>query len=108
MTCLRIWRTGLDVTRLDEYERFVDERSRPMFTVQSGFRGVIFSRSGDEIAVLSFWDDQRAIETLEGSETYQQTVQAITAAGFLTDDSTVDVFEIEAGVLAEAREILPD
>lgn len=69
-----------------------------MFTAQPGFRGVIFSRSEDAVAVLSFWDDHDAVEALSTSETYLEAVNAIGDAGFLTSDSTLEVFEIHDAV----------
>jgi heme-degrading monooxygenase HmoA len=106
MTYLRIWRTALDLSRVEEYERFVEEVSRPMFKAQRGFRGVIFSRSGNEAAVLSFWEDRDAIGALGTSKTYQEAVRAIGATGFLTADSGIEVFEIHSGVIPEASALL--
>jgi len=42
---VRIWRTGLDEMRADEYERFAREHSLPMFRRRAGFRGVLFARA---------------------------------------------------------------
>jgi heme-degrading monooxygenase HmoA len=99
MTFVRIWRTRIDVNRLDEYERFVDEQSLPMFNAQEGFRGVVYSRRGDRVAVLSFWRDQTAVDALDTSATYQRAVKSIEATGFLIGDSSLEAFEIHAGAL---------
>jgi heme-degrading monooxygenase HmoA len=103
VTYVRIWRTRLDLERLDEYERFVEEQSKPMFRAQQGFRGVLYSRRRDEVAVLSFWDDKAAVDALDTSATYQQAVRTIGETGFLRGESILDVFEIHAGVLDDAR-----
>lgn len=70
-----------------------------MFVTQPGFRGVFFSRAGNEVAVLSCWEDDAAVEALEASETYRQTVRAIEATGLLTADFSLEVYELHAGVL---------
>lgn len=96
MTFVRIWRTRLDLARLSEYERFVDEHSRPMFARQRGYLGVVFSRHGDKVAVLSFWRDRSALTGLETSPSYQSAVQRIGDAGFLIGEPTLDVYEIHS------------
>jgi heme-degrading monooxygenase HmoA len=96
MTLVRIWRTRIDLDRLDEYERFVHERSAPMFQAQQGFVGVVFSRSEDEVAVISFWRDRAAVDALDGSATYQAAVQAIAETGFLVGDADVRVYDVDA------------
>jgi heme-degrading monooxygenase HmoA len=97
MTLVRIWTTRIDMARVDEYERFVDQRSLPMFRAQEGFVGVAFARSGDEVAVISYWRDRAAVGALDASATYQETVQAIAETGFLVGDAAISVFEIHAG-----------
>jgi len=105
MTYVRVWRTQLDVGRLEEYDRFVEEQSKPMFRAQQGFQAVIYSRSGGEVAVLSFWDDQAALDALDVSPTYAHAVASIEATGFLRGESVLDVFEIHAGVIETAARL---
>jgi heme-degrading monooxygenase HmoA len=95
MTCLRIWRTRVDLSRLSEYERFISEQSQPMFTAQPGFIGVVFSRSGEQVAVLSIWEDEEAVRALATSESYQQAVRSIAAAGFISADTSLEVLEVQ-------------
>jgi heme-degrading monooxygenase HmoA len=92
---VRIWRTRLDLDLLDEYERWVEERSKTMFREQPGFRAVLFTRSDDQIAVLSFWDDRSAVEALEDSPSYRQAVREIGETGFLLGESSVEVYRID-------------
>jgi heme-degrading monooxygenase HmoA len=106
MTFVRIWRARVDLERLDDYLRFVDEQSLPMFQGQQGFLGVICSRLGDEVAVLSFWRDEAAVDALDTSATYQHAVRTIGETGFLIGDSVLDVFEVHAGVLHSASGLL--
>jgi heme-degrading monooxygenase HmoA len=92
---VRIWRTGIDPARADEYERFADERSLPMFRSQTGFRGVLFTKADDgERAVVTFWDDAAALEELARSETYRVTVDALVATGLLRGEQFVEVLQV--------------
>jgi heme-degrading monooxygenase HmoA len=64
----RIWRTGVKPERFEEYERFERERSLPMFREQRGFVGVLFMREkADRAAVLTLWEDEKAVGELEAS-----------------------------------------
>jgi heme-degrading monooxygenase HmoA len=103
---VRISRARLEIARLDEYERFIEERSTPMFNAQAGFLGVMYSRRGDEVAVLSFWRDESAVERLEMSRKYQRAVELIEETGFLVGDSTLDVYEVHAAMAIDARAFL--
>jgi heme-degrading monooxygenase HmoA len=96
---VRIWRTGIDPARAEEYERFAGERSLPMFRRQAGFRGVLFA-SGDETerVVLSFWENEGAVEELGRSPTYRETVDALLATGILTGEQTVELLDVDGGV----------
>jgi heme-degrading monooxygenase HmoA len=94
----RIWRTGVKPDRFEEYERFARERSLPMFREQHGFVGVLFMREkADRAAVLTLWEDAKAVEELEASPLYRQTVEAILDSGFLAMEQSVEVFEVHGG-----------
>lgn len=97
---VRIWRTGIDAVRAEEYERFARERSLPMFRAQTGFRGVLFASGGEtERVVLSFWDDLGALAALDDSPSYRETVAALLATGILTGDQSVEVLDVQGGDL---------
>ncbi len=102
LALLRIWRTQVDRDRLDEYERFAAERSLPTFREQDGFLGVFFARRGAECLVVTLWRDEDAVTRLARSSTYAETVDAITAAGFLVGEASVEVFELQGASLATA------
>ena len=94
----RLWRTGVKLERFEEYEQFARERSLPMFREQRGFIGVLFMREeADRAAVLTLWEDERAVEELEASPLYRQTVEAILGSGLLAKEQTVEVFEVHGG-----------
>ena len=101
----RIWRTGVKPELFEEYERFARERSLPMFREQRGFIGVLFMREGeDRAAVLTLWEDEKALEELETSPLYRQTVEIILDTGLLAKEQTVEVFEVHGGQVL-AREL---
>ncbi len=94
----RIWRTGVKPERFEEYERFARERSLPMFREHRGFIGVLFMREAtDRAAVLTLWEDEKAVEGLEASPLYRQTVEAILGSGLLAGEQSVELFEVHGG-----------
>jgi heme-degrading monooxygenase HmoA len=96
---VRIWRTRIDPARAEDYERFANERSLPMFRRQAGFRGVLFA-SGEETdrVVLTFWETADAVEELGRSPTYRETVDALIASGMLRGEQTVEALDVQGGV----------
>ena|SRR3989442_4481749 len=96
---VRIWRTRVDRARMAEYETFEKNESEPMFRKQVGNLGVLFARTQDECAAISFWRDMRSIESLETSWTYQQTVEKLNATGLLTGSQSLEVFRVKGGFL---------
>ncbi|WP_028921966.1 antibiotic biosynthesis monooxygenase family protein [Pseudonocardia acaciae] len=90
----RIWRTGLDESRADEYERFAHQRSLPMFRRQPGFSGVLFTRSEGTRVVITLWLDREAVNALDTSIDYQDTVAAISATGFLRAPQSVEILDL--------------
>jgi heme-degrading monooxygenase HmoA len=97
----RIWRTGVKPERFGEYERFARERSLPMFLEQRGFIGVLFMREEEDLAaVLTLWEDEKAIEELEASSLYRQTVEDILGSGFLAMEQSVEIFDVHGGQIS--------
>jgi heme-degrading monooxygenase HmoA len=95
---VRIWRTGIDAARAEDYERFARERSLPMFRSQTGFRGVMFaSGGGSQRVVLSFWENPGAVAALDESPSYRETVAALLATGILTGEQSVEVLDVHGG-----------
>ncbi|PJJ71377.1 heme-degrading monooxygenase HmoA [Diaminobutyricimonas aerilata] len=97
----RIWRTGLDESRADEYTAFATERSLPMFRRQPGFRGLVFARAAEGRVVITFWDDAESVARLDASSDYRETVAAIGAAGFLREPQSVEVFEVDEALFPD-------
>jgi heme-degrading monooxygenase HmoA len=95
---VRIWRTGIDPARAAEYDRFAGERSLAMFRAQRGFRGVLFTTAADDRrAVISFWEDETAVERLDQSETYRDAAGALGSTGILRGEQTVEVLRVSGG-----------
>jgi heme-degrading monooxygenase HmoA len=91
---VRIWRTGIDLSRSAEYQEFARTRSLPMFERHDGFLGVLFTTSGEERVVITLWRDREAAAALERSSDYRATVQAIEETGFLRPPQRIEVLEI--------------
>ena len=91
---MRIWRTQVDEARAVEYERFAAEESLPMFRAHRGFQGHLFGRRGADCVVVTIWEDDAAVDALEASPRYRDTVARINAAGFLVGPSKADRFQL--------------
>lgn len=91
----RIWRTGLDEGRAEEYDAFAADRSLPMFRRQPGCRAVFFVRTKDGRAAVTFWQDLAAAEALMSSKDYLETVEAILGAGFLRPPQSVELLPVD-------------
>jgi heme-degrading monooxygenase HmoA len=103
MPVARIWRTQIDVARSDDYERFVAERSLPMFKQQVGFEGVLFLRSGADCAVVTLWRDREAVSVLEESHSYNATASALGASGILAGEASLEVLDLHGAELGAVR-----
>ena len=90
----RLWTTGLRPDRLDAYESFARDVSLPMFRQQDGFMGCAMLRSGHEGLVLTFWRDQSAIDALETSPSYRDTVKRIQEANLLADAQHTAIYQL--------------
>jgi hypothetical protein len=93
---VRIWRTGLDESRAQEYDDFADTVSLPMFRRHAGCCGVLFAGSGSERAVITLWEGRAAADALMESADYQSTVKAIEATGFLRPPQRVELLDVHA------------
>jgi heme-degrading monooxygenase HmoA len=99
MTIARVWRTRIDQRRAEEYRRFADEASLPMFRAHEGFVGAVFGEAHDERVVITLWRDSEAVAALDSSPVYRDTVQRIEATGFILGPSSVEVFEVHGGAI---------
>ncbi len=100
MRC-RIWRTSVVAGREDEYESFAREISLPMFRAHVGFRGAMMARTASDCVVVTLWESQQAIDALNQSQLYRDTVQRIMQTGFLTGDQRTETSDIHLLALDE-------
>ncbi len=91
---VRIWTTGVEQGRAADYEAFARDISLPMFRQQAGYRGVLMGRRNGDCVVISLWEDEAALATLDQSPSYQATVQRILAEGFLMGEQTVEAYDL--------------
>jgi heme-degrading monooxygenase HmoA len=96
---VRVWRATLDIARAEEYERFSQEVSLPMFREQEGFWGVLFARRNAACVVITLWSVPAAIEALNSSPSYRRAVERIEATELLTGQTSVEVLELHGGSL---------
>lgn len=68
--------------------------------------GVLFTRNGRDIAVISFWRDHAAVAALDSSTSYQRVVREMMASGVLTGGTTVEVLDMHGGRLDDAGSLL--
>jgi heme-degrading monooxygenase HmoA len=96
---VRTWRTQIDEARASEYERFASEVSLPMFRAHHGFRGLLFGRDSSDCVVITLWEDHAAVDALEASPRYRDTVARISETGFLAGRSLTERFELHGNDL---------
>ncbi len=96
----RMWSTGVDSARLEEYRAFARTRSLPMFRQQPGFVDVAFLCDGHRHHVLTIWQSEEDIARLAMSPTYQSTARDLAASGVLTGEQAVRVLLPEIDVEA--------
>ncbi len=88
----------MDQSQLEEYARFEEERSLPMFCEQPGLIGVFFLREGENrAAALTLWEDMAAVEALATSSSYLRTVQELVDSGLLISGQSVEILHVHGG-----------
>ena len=96
----RVWRAGINLTRMEEYRRFEQERCMPMFHKQPGLLGVLFLRQAEgHAASLTIWEDRGAVEALQSSASYRETTHELAESALLAGSESVEIFEVEGGDL---------
>ena len=97
---LRIWRAKINPARLEEYRRFEQERCLPMLHKQPGLLGMLFLRYAEDHAVsLTIWEDRGAVEALQSSPSYRETIHELAESALLAGNESVEVLEVEGGDL---------
>jgi heme-degrading monooxygenase HmoA len=97
---LRVWHAKISSARMEEYQRFEQERHMPMLHKQPGLLGVLLLRQAEDHACsLTIWEDAGAMEALESSPSYRETTHELAASALLAGAQSVEVFEVEGGNL---------
>ena len=95
---LRIWTTGVNPEREQEYVSYARRRSRPMFLSQPGCLGVFFLRRSDgHHATCSLWSDATSVTALAQAPSYQHIAAGLAATGVLVGQPSIEVFEVKGG-----------
>lgn len=95
----RLWRTRIDPARGAEYDDFAARHSRPMFASLPGCLAAFFLGAGETRSVLTLWTGLAAIEALERSATYLETVARIEATGILIESRTTELLPVTGGTV---------
>jgi len=90
---VRIWTTGIILGKKHEYLKFAKIYSIPMFKKQKGILGVNIFVKDDKSLVLTYWNDKKEIDAMENDLLYNQTVDKIRNAGFLSETQQVEIFD---------------
>jgi len=98
---IRIWRTRVDPAREEEYIRFTEEYSRPMFQQQPGCLTAVFFNRPPHFGALSYWTDDAALEAFLKSPIYRDTVRRLEETGLLTGRSKSEVFAVHGGFVGD-------
>jgi len=97
---VRVWRAKINPARLDEYQRFEQERCLQMLRKQPGLLGVLFLRQAeDRTASLTIWEDAGAVEALQSSPSYREITNELAESALLTGNESVEIIEVEGGDL---------
>lgn len=95
---LRLWRARFNRARIEEYRRFEAGQCIAMLHKQPGFLGVLFLRQAeDRAASLTIWEDRGALEALQSSPSYRETIHELAESTLLVGDQSVEVLEVESG-----------
>jgi quinol monooxygenase YgiN len=98
---VRIWRTRVDPTREEEYIRFTEEFSRPMFQQAPGCLTAVFLNRPPHFGALSYWTDDDALAAFLSSPIYLDTVRRLEETGLLTSQSKSEVFSVHGGFVGD-------
>ena len=97
---MRMWRAKINPARMDEYQRFEQERCMPMLRKQPGLLGMLFLRQAeDHAASLTIWEDAGTVEALQSSPSHREITHELAESALLAENESVEVFEVEGGDL---------
>jgi heme-degrading monooxygenase HmoA len=95
----RLWHAHIHLTRQDDYRDFAHKQSVEMFRQMPGFCGVFFLENGEDVGVLTLWQDMSAAQNLAKHPLYQDTVAQLQATGILRSTRQVEYWEASGAVL---------
>jgi quinol monooxygenase YgiN len=96
---VRTWRVKVRKERSTELEDYGRTVSLPLFKQQAGCLGVLFTRDENNCAMISFWENEAAVERFKTSQSYKAAVQAIEDSEWLEDKPSVELAQSFGGFL---------
>jgi hypothetical protein len=94
---VRLWTSGYDPARLDEFIAFARERLEPFFRQQDGCLGCMFNYDAEQWRTVSYWRDETASAAVKTSGAYHHILDDLVASGLLTGSQSVKVMNVAGG-----------
>jgi quinol monooxygenase YgiN len=94
---VRVWISGYDPARLDDFIAFARDRLEPFFRHQDGCLGCMFNYDDAEWRTVSYWRDLAAIEAVKSSPAYRAMLNELVASGILTGAQSVRIMNVAGG-----------
>lgn len=96
---VRVWNTGYDPARLDDFIAFARERLEPFFRAQDGCLGCFFTHDAVEWRTITFWRDQKAVDTVKDSDIYRTILLDLVNSGLLLGGQQTRIMTVAGGGL---------
>lgn len=94
---VRVWTSGYDPARLDDFIAFARERLEPFFRSQDGCLGCMFNYDSEQWRTVSYWRDDDAATAVKTSTVYRAILEDLMASGLLAGTQTVKVMNVAGG-----------
>ncbi|WP_341896105.1 antibiotic biosynthesis monooxygenase [Ferrovibrio terrae] len=96
---VRVWISGYDATRLDDFIDFARDRLEPFFRDQDGCLGCMFNYDAEQWRTVSYWRDMAAIDAVKTSPVYHEILEDLVASGMLAGSQSVRTMNVAGGRL---------
>ncbi len=94
---VRVWTSGYDPDRLDEFIAFARDRLEPFFRHQKGCLGCMFNYDDRDWRTISYWRGVEAIEAVKTDPNYRAMLDDLVASGLLRGDQSVKIMNVAGG-----------
>ncbi len=102
---VRTWTARVAPGRSEDYARFAQTASAPMFRAMPGCLGVLFLAEADARYVVSLWSGEVALAAFERNHAYLDVAERLTRSGILAEVGPVAVGEAGPGTFLQPTQI---